>query len=149
MMKRSILSLVAFSAVATMSLAACSLRDRVIEVTALPATAQQLLQKEFSGKTISFVKAERDGFSLDYDVVFSDGMAVEFDSRGEWREVNARQTEVPAGLVPQPIAQYVKQHYPETTIRHIERHRKGVEVDLSNGLEIEFDKQYRVRDIDD
>ena len=81
-------------------LTACDLRDRMTEVSNLPAPAQELLRKEFAGKSIAFVKAERDGFSLDYDVVFDDGTAVEFGPRGEWQEVNCRQGDVPAGMVP-------------------------------------------------
>ena len=130
-------------------LTACDLRDRMTEVSNLPAPAQELLRKEFAGKSISFVKAERDGFSLDYDVVFDDGTAVEFGPRGEWQEVNCRQGDVPAGMVPQEIMKFVGERYPSVGIRRLERHRRGMEVKLTNGLEIEFDKQFRVRDIDD
>ena len=73
----------------------CIGKDRVIDVAALPATAQRLLSSEFSAKQISFIKAERDFLTLDYDVVFSDGSAIEFNSKGQWEEVNCRLGDVP------------------------------------------------------
>jgi hypothetical protein len=115
----------------------------------LPATAQRLLSSEFSAKQISFIKAERDFLTLDYDVVFSDGSAIEFNSKGQWEEVNCRLGDVPPGLVPEAISQYLAANYPSEHIQQIERQRRGYEVKLTNGLELEFDKQLRLRDVDD
>lgn len=127
----------------------CIGKDRVIDVAALPATAQRLLSSEFSAKQISFIKAERDFLTLDYDVVFSDGSAIEFNSKGQWEEVNCRLGDVPPGLVPEAISQYLAANYPSEHIQQIERQRRGYEVKLTNGLELEFDKQLRLRDVDD
>ena len=41
------------------------------------------------------------------------------------------------------------QTFPNQQVRKIERKRYSWEVELSNGLEIEFDKQFNVTDIDD
>ena len=128
---------------------ACAGNDRVIDVAQLPTPAQQLLSSEFAGKQVSFVKADRDLLTLDYDVVFSDGSAIEFDSRGQWEEINCRQGDVPESLVPEAIRQHVKAHYASERIRQIERRRRGYEIKLTNGLELKFNKQLQFCGIDD
>ena len=74
---------------------------------------------------------------------------MEFDKSGEWTEVKCSQSEVPSKIVPAAIREYVKTNYPDVKIVSIERDRKEYEVKLSNRLEITFDSQMRVVDIDD
>lgn len=140
--------LVALSLVAIV-MTACAGNDRVIEVTKLPQVAQNVLTKEFSNKRISFVKADRDVITLDYNVVFDDGSAIEFDAKGQWEEIHCRKGDVPSNLIPEAIRKYVSSNYPAERICQIEKQRKGYEIELTNGLELEFDKNFRVRDIDD
>lgn len=123
--------------------------DRPIAVTQLPATAQQLIKKHFAKEKVAFAKEEKDFFKTTYEVLFANGDKVEFDSTGEWSEIDCEHTAVPAGLIPAPIADYVKQHYAGTTVLKIERGRNDYEVELSNRLELTFDKQFRLIDIDD
>ena len=57
---------------------------------------------------------------------------------------------VPASIVPQPIQTFVSgSNYPGQFIRQIDRNAYTWEVELSNGLEIKFDNQFNVIDIDD
>jgi NOL1/NOP2/fmu family ribosome biogenesis protein len=52
-------------------------------------------------------------------------------------------------VVPVTIQKYVSQHYPDAKVVKIEvTDRKGYEVDLSNGFDIEFDKKMNVIEID-
>lgn len=129
--------------------AVCYGRDVIITVSELPAAAQQLLTKQFPGKQVSMVKKDVDTFKVSYDVLFADGTKVEFDKKGEWTEVKTRPAAVPAFFVPAGISTFVNANYPNVKIIEINRERYGYEVDLSNGLEIKFDKRFRVIDIDD
>ena len=43
----------------------------------------------------------------------------------------------------------VKKSFPEAAIIKIERDRRGYEVRLNNGFEVEFDTDFNVIDIDD
>ena len=133
--------------VSTLVLPACAERDRIITISELPATAQAFL-KNFSDKQVSFATIEREGLGKEYDVVFTDGSTVEFNSDGLWHDINCRNSAVPANAVPAQIKDYVKKNYSNVQIRQIEQFRNGYEIDLSNGLELKFDKKFRIKDID-
>lgn len=139
----------ALLATVLLALPACAEREKLIDVTKLPASAQEMLKTHFAGKTVSFVKAERDGLSMDYDVIFDDGSAIDFSAKGAWEEINCRQGDIPAALVPEKIAKYVAEKYATQKIRQIERRRRGYEIKLTNGLELKFNKQLQFCGIDD
>ena len=82
-------------------------------------------------------------------MIYADRPEVEFDSDGAGTSVGSRYTAVPADIVPEQIKSYVAQTFPNQQVRKIERKRYSWEIELSNGLEIEFDKQFNVTDIDD
>ena len=68
---------------------------------------------------------------------------------GDWKEIQCKTTLVPEALIPAPILDYVKTNYPEAGITEIECKKRGYEISLTNRLEIEFNKQFVVIDIDD
>lgn len=132
------------------SSAALAGMDRPIEVTQLPGNAQQLVKKDFSGRRVAMAKIDDGLFYNGYNVVFTNGDKVEFDSHGQWKEITCRWSDVPSSVVPKPIRSYLKSYYPKAKMLEIERSSKGkYEVKLDNGLEIKFDKDFRVTDIDD
>ncbi len=94
---------------------------------------------------------DRDASETTYDVHFADGRSVEFDGKGNWKDVDCTPSgAVPAAIVPDQIAQYVAGNYPvEVYIYEISRDRHGWDVSLSNGRDLEFNKSYAIVDIDD
>lgn len=123
--------------------------DRPIAVTQLPASAQQFIKKHFSGNQVAFAKMEKDWFSKSYDVTFTNGNKLEFDENGEWTDIDCKYTSVPAAIVPKAIADYVAQNYKDVRILKIDRDTRDYEVKLSNRLELKFDLQFNLIDIDD
>ena len=73
---------------------------------------------------------------------------MEFDNKGEWRDIEAKSDGVPAELVPAEINSYVSQNYPGQKILKIDRSHSRYEVDLSNGLELKFNKRFKLVEID-
>ena len=82
-------------------------------------------------------------------VTLKDGDKIEFFGNGDWKEIQCKTTLVPEALIPAPILDYVKTNYPEAGITEIECKKRGYEISLTNRLEIEFNKQFVVIDIDD
>ena len=123
--------------------------DRLISKEQLPLVSQQFVNKHFAGHKTSYVKLERDFFERSYKVVFTDGTKLEFARNGEWKEIDCRYSEVPSAIIPQQIRNYVSQSYPNEKILQIDRNRKDYEVHLSNRLELTFDKNYSLIDIDE
>ena len=146
-MKRILLF--AFSVIVLGLSAAKADNDRVITKEKLPAAAQKFVNEHFGSLKISYVKEERDLFERNYEVVFTDGTKVEFRRNGNWKEIDCRYGEVPAVLVPEPIRKYISENYPNEKVLRIDRDRHDYEVKLSNRLELTFDLNFNIIDIDD
>ena len=93
---------------------------------------------------------------LDYDVTLTDYTKIGFDGnifgRLKWDEVDCTHTSyttVPDALVPAEIAAYMRRMHDTQNIVKIARDRRNWEITLSNGLEVEFNKNFQVTDFDD
>ena len=116
----------------------------------LPAEARNFISEHFSGKDVSHIKIDDGLFeSTSYEVVFSDGTNVEFDDKGLWKEIDCEHSAVPMAAIPQKIRDYVQANFPEQRITHIERERRGFEVELLNDLTLEFDQNGTFKRLDD
>lgn len=122
--------------------------EKVIPVNQFPTTAQQMIKQHFGDKKVAVSKVETDMLSKSYEVIFTDGDKVEFDGKGNWEEIDCRFSSVPAGIIPAPIMNYVKENYPDTIIKKIEKDRREYEVKLSNRVELSFDMEFNLTDID-
>ena len=123
--------------------------DRPISVSELPEKAQQFIRQHFPNEKVSFAKMERGLFDTTYEVIFTSSSKVEFLKNGDWKEVDCKYSTVPAAIIPQQIAQYVSQYYPDTSVVQIDRDKRDYEVKLTNGLELTFDLKFNLIDIDD
>ena len=123
--------------------------EKPIQVGQLPTKAQTFISTYFKGHKIALAKVESDLFSKSYDVIFTDGDKLEFDKRGDWVEISCKKEGVPMQAVPEAIRLYVQSNYENTKILKIERSSKEYEVELSNRLELTFDKEVHLIDIDD
>ena len=123
--------------------------DRPISVSELPEKAQQFIRQHFPNEKVSFAKMERELFDTTYEVIFTSSSKVEFLKNGDWKEVDCKYSTVPAAIIPQQIAQYVSQYYPDTSVVQIDRDKRDYEVKLTNGLELTFDLKFTLLDIDD
>ena len=61
---------------------------------------------------------------------------------------DCRRSSVPAAIVPAQITKYVNDNYPDAKILQIERDKVDYELQLSNRLELTFDKKCNIIDID-
>lgn len=122
----------------------CAKNDQPINPNDLPAAAKQFLNKYFSTYSISYV--ERDHNS--YEVTLNNGYGIDFDKSGNWTSVDCKQDEIPSGIVPAQIVNYVSSNYTGCFIVDIE-HNRGYDVELNNGLDLEFDKDGKFVRIDD
>ena len=142
-MKKSLLIIVAF--VMTMCFTVKADNDRVITFEQLPAEAQTMLKSYFADKVPLVITVDWD----DYTVIYQSGEKVEFDKKGNWKDIECKASAVPTALIPEQIKANVKKTFPAATIIKIDRDRRGYDVKLNNGMEIEFDKKFNVVDIDD
>ena len=122
--------------------------DKVIRVDQLPQKVQQFVSRHFPDGKVAVAKMGSDFLDRNYDVLFTNGDKLEFDKKGEWKEVDCRYSAVPKAVVPAPIWQYVTTHYPGATILKIERDKKEYEVRLSTGYELTFTTDFKLVDVE-
>ena len=123
--------------------------DKPIQVSEMPKMAQQFIQQHFANQSVAVAKMETDFMSKSYDVIFTNGDKVEFDKKGNWTNVDCEHTQVPQAVIPMAIQKYLAKNYPDAYVLKIElTDRKGYDVDLNNGFDIEFDKRFNVIEID-
>jgi nitrogen fixation protein len=138
-----------FMSLFVMNLAVFADNDKPIQVTEMPKEAQSFVKSHFANQSVAVAKMETDFLDKTYDVIFTNGDKVEFDKKGNWTKVDCEHTQVPQAVIPAAIQQYVSKNYPDAKVVKIEKtDRKGFDVDLSNGFDIEFDKKMRVVEID-
>ncbi len=103
----------------------------------------------FPKATIQSVIPDED----DIDVILSDFTKIEFRLNYEWKKVDCEHattyTSVPATLVPEQITTYVTSNFPNTLIKKLEKKHFGWEIELNNGLEVNFNNNFNVTKIDD
>ncbi len=111
----------------------------------LPENAQQFIDQYFGLIDISYITKDNDS----YDVHFVNGYEVDFTKKGEWEDVDCQMDAVPNGIVPANIQNYVNQNFVGQFIVKINKDRRKYDVELNNGLDLEFDKNGNFKKMDD
>ena len=113
----------------------------------LPQQAQTTIAQHFPAEII-YVEIDRDlGLIIDYyDVHFADGTEVKFNSDGEWKEIEGN---VPEKLLPKAMTDYVKSKFPSLRIKSVEKNLRGYDVELTNDIDMKFNKDGSFRRMDD
>ena len=122
--------------------------DKPISVNTLPAKAQALLTKHFSNQKVVLATIESNVIGKNYDVVLRNGTKLEFDKKGNLTEIDCKQGTVPTQLIPQAIKNYLKANYARQSVKKIEMNKNEYEVELTNGLDLTFNKHFQLIDID-
>ena len=108
----------------------------------------QFVEQYFPKATVHVVMPDDD----DIDVVLNDYTKIEFKLNNEWKKVDCEHattyTSVPAELVPEQITAYVNANFAGAIIKKLEKKFRGWEIELSNGLEVKFNNNFSVIDID-
>ncbi|MCM1108082.1 MAG: PepSY-like domain-containing protein [Clostridium sp.] len=120
------------------------------DMSKLPAAAKTSVSKNFPTQKISYIKIDKSLLGDTYEVVLSNGTEVEFNNKGEWKEVDCKQgVFVPNGYIPGTIRKYLKKEFPGVNVKKIEKKTRRYEVELSNGLDADFDLNGNLLKLDD
>nr|WP_302831753.1 PepSY-like domain-containing protein [uncultured Bacteroides sp.] len=120
------------------------------DVKQLPLTARNFINQYFSKPQVSHIKIETNILqSKKYEVLLTDRTEIDFDSNGNWTEVDCKKAAVPGALIPVSVKEYVKTNFPREIITKIERGRSGVEVELSNDYSLKFNNKGKFVSMDD
>lgn len=139
----------AVAAIALATLALAKADDRPITFDRLPAAVQTFISNNYPGEKISYATVDDDIIRPDYNVVLVNGVRLQFHNDGSLEKIESRTAGVPEGLIPAQIREYVKVHYPDAYFIEYEIGRKSHEVKLSNRLELKFNRNFALVEIDD
>lgn len=121
----------------TLLLAAC-------DETKIPARSRAFIDQYFPESSVVVVEMDADGDGQDeYEVWLNDGTKIDFDLQGEWKTVARNKSGVPMSLIPQQIISFVKSKYPNNVITKFSRKDYGYKLELSDDMDLRFNKQYQ------
>lgn len=124
--------------------------DKPVLPAQLPVPIQTFVQQNFPGQTVTFAQKDLELTGWKYEVFLADGTHIDFDTDDMWDKIECPlTTPVPTALIPPPVAATIQANYPDAMITKIDKERNGFEVDLANGLELKFNKQGAIVEMDD
>ena len=120
-----------------------------IDRSQLPESAQEFLTKYFPKSKVGMIKVDRHLLKkTDYDVKLVNGTKIEFNNAGKWTSVDCKTREVPQELILKPIRNYVAKNFPDVKIVKIEKDFVGFDIELSDGVEVKFDRLGNFKSVD-
>lgn len=140
-----------FLVIIAMTMASLSIMkadDRPVTFNQLPAAAQAFINTNYPSDKISYATVDDDFIRPDFNVVLVSGVRIKFENNGALEKIESP-AGVPDILIPVQIRDYVKIHYPDSIIREYEIGRRHYEIKLSNRLELKFNRNFNVIEIDD
>ena len=116
----------------------------------LPLNARNFINQYFSKPQISRIKIDTNVLgSKKYEVLLTDRTEIDFDSNGNWTEVDCKKAAVPGALVPVSVKEYVKTNFPREIITKIDRGGSGMEFELANDYSLKFNSKGKFVKMDD
>lgn len=128
--------------------AALSADDRPMAFEKLPVAAKEYIQTNFPGEKTTMVTKDDDLIFADYTVMLSNGIKLEFEHSGALTQISSPNG-IPAELVPVSIRNYVQTHYPNAGYLDFEIGKRTYEVKLTNRMELKFNNNFHIIEIDD
>jgi hypothetical protein len=138
----------AVAAIVLASLQIVKADDRPVTFSQLPVPAQTFINTNYPDEKISYATKDDDFILPDYNVMLANGVKIQFEHSGALEKIESR-TGIPEDLVPFQIRDYVKMHYPDAIFVEYEIGKRSYEVKLSNRLELKFNRNFNVIEIDD
>ncbi|MBZ7927934.1 MULTISPECIES: PepSY-like domain-containing protein [Campylobacter] len=108
--------------------------DIIISPDNLPDNIKTFIKKNFNA-SIGIVQKDRNS----YEVYLSNGLELEFESDGTWKEIESKLDPFDFNFLPSNIIDIIKNKFPNIKAREIERKINYYKIKLSNGIKIYID----------
>lgn len=135
---------------ASIMLLGCALFDdgTPVKYENLPNQIKSFMSTHFNGIEMSYAVREHG----EYDVVLADGTELDFTRKCEWESIKCTAKAVPSSvmnLLPASVMEYINANFPGQKVSKVSKDSLRYEIELSNGLDIEFSKKGKFIRIDD
>lgn len=149
---KTIISAVVLVFAATIGTTASAGDTYTLDRNDLPEEAREFLTQHFPKAKVGMIKVDKHLLKkTDYDVKLTNGTKIEFNNSGAWTEVDCKTKAVPEALVIKPIRRYVDKNFKGLAIVKIEKKATSFEIELSDGVDLKFDRlgNFKSADFDD
>lgn len=131
---KSIMTFLALAA--TFMFSSCD-KEVISPVSELPQEITNYITTHFPSNSVVQFLEDTDGFIKTYDIVLSDGISLEFNRKKEIINIDGLSS-LPSSVIPAKISEYVSGQYPGNSITDWELDGKNQQIELDNGLDLEF-----------
>lgn len=146
-MKKRINYVVAIVVLISITFAA-SAQKKIISSSKLPKAITSYLSNNFPKNPILQVSLKERSSSKRFKIILKSNIKVEFNSKYGVTKIEAN-SQLPYSVIPREVLKYVKANYPNAAITEWELEHQGQQVELDNGLELNFDMTGKFLRIDD
>lgn len=119
-----------------LSLNSCD-RQTIITSSDLPSEISNYITTHFPENSIVQAVIDRDGLKKTYDIWLSDNFNLEFNRKKQIIEIDGF-SQLPNSVIPEKILQFIELNYPNNFIISWELDDKHQQIQLDNGLDLEF-----------
>lgn len=112
-------------------------KEKIVPATELPNEITEYVSTHFPVNTIIQSTEDKDGFTKTYDVLLDGNISLEFNRKKEIIDIESL-SELPNSVIPTKIKSYVETNYPNNVIIGWGLDDKNQEVQLDNGVGLEF-----------
>ena len=136
-------SIAIFLSVLFLTLVSCDKDDEndpnevTLTTAEIPADIKTYVDTHFASTTINRAVKDTEKGVVSYEIYLSGNVELEFDSMYEITDIDGR-TQLPDSVIPNTILAYVKQNYANQFITDWELELDHQQVELNNGVELEF-----------
>lgn len=115
----------------------------------LPANAQEFVNTYFKDHQVKYVFVDKEFAETEYKVRFENGTEIEFNGRGEWKEVSGNKNCIPTAYILKEVTDYVSANFNNMCITSVEKEFKRIKIELDDDLEVEFNDKGKFISFDD
>ncbi len=135
---------VLFAILAAFSLQVATAQDKKVDFNELPADAINFVRQHFLVNDITSVWKDVDYKDEEYSVIFKDGLEIEFNGEGDWKEIKVHTGKVPDHVVPEKILAHVTATFPFESVKEISHsiNKKTYKVKVTDGQKLKFDDNF-------
>lgn len=111
--------------------------DKNLSETEIPSPIKTYVTTHFPSNTIDRAVMDTENNLITYDIYLSGNVELEFNSAFEIIDIDGR-AQLPDSVIPSAILDYVAQNYPNNFITDWDLERDHQQIELDNGLDLEF-----------
>ena len=112
-------------------------KEEIISSLDLPVEINSYISTHFPNKSILQVIKDKDGLIKSYDILLNENVSLEFNRKNEIIDIDAN-TKLPDSVIPNKILQFVALKYAANFVTDWQLDGNNQQVELDNGLDLEF-----------